>query len=108
MRIQKLTDADTEADSSGETTPLSRHPHPNLHPNIVRIERSPLVCGVERVQFCNIWMQMNIRRKNGRGLVDVTTPTETNGDLSIRTIFGCGSGFGYGQQLRGRVCPLDA
>ena len=30
----------------GQTTPLSRRPYPNPfpHPNIVRIERSPLVC----------------------------------------------------------------
>ena len=32
--------------SKGQTTPLSRCPYPNPlpHPNIVRIERSPLVC----------------------------------------------------------------
>ena len=57
---------------------------------------------IERVQFCNIRMRRNISKKNGRELIDVTTHTETNGDLSIRTIFGCGSG----RRLRGVVCPL--
>ena len=50
---------------------------------------------------------MNIGRNNGPELIDITTHTETNGGLSIRTIFGCGSGFGYGRRLRGVVCPLD-
>ena len=28
---------------------------------------------IERVKFCNIRMQRNIRKKNGRELIDVTT-----------------------------------
>ena len=49
---------------------------------------------------------MNISKNNERGLIYVTTHTETNGNLSFRTIFGCGSGFGYGRRLRGVVCPF--
>ena len=52
-------------------------------------------------------MRRNISKKNGRELIDVTTHKETNGELSIRTIFGRGSGFGYGRRLRGVVCPLS-
>ena len=58
------------------------------------------------VQFCNIRMQMNISKNNRQELTDITTHTESNWDLSIGTIFGCGSGFGYGPQLRGVVFPL--
>ena len=28
---------------------------------------------------------MDINKKNGRGLIDITTHTQINGDLSIRT-----------------------
>ena len=78
--------------TNGRTHAKPTHPHTHAHTDC--ISESP-VPGYRPVGD-----------NNGRGLIDVTTPTETNGDLSIRTIFGCGSGFGYGRRLRGVVCPL--
>ena len=46
------------------------------------------------------------QKKDKRGLIDVTTHTETNEDLTLRTMFGCKTGFGYGRRLGGVVCPL--
>ena len=46
---------------------------------------------------------MNFSEKNGRGLIDTTTHTETIGDLPNRTTFGCG----FGWRLRGVVSPLE-